>query len=168
MLAKESVSVEINSWDGLFLAREAGVEFSAGPGLGVLNSLAAKKLYDLGCRSVYVSQEIDKGQLEELCANAEVPLSMTIFGRIALMTTRAELPPMFANSQFKDSRGIVLEPEHVAGLTILRPAKPMDLRGLRNRTARVKNRVLDLHGYKSQRIPAEPQQFQFNYDRRLR
>lgn len=166
ILAKAGVAVEINSWDGLFLAREAGVAFSAGPGLGVLNSLAAKKLYDLGCQSVYVSQEIDRGQLEELCANAEVPLSMTIFGRIALMTTRAELPQLFANSPFKDSRGIVLEPEHSGGLTILRPAKPMDWRGLRNKSARVKNRVLDLHGYRSERVPQEP--FMFNYDRRLR
>ena len=166
ILAKEGVAVEINSWDGLFLAREAGVAFSAGPGLGVLNSLAAKKLYDLGCQSVYVSQEIDRGQLEELCANAEVPLSMTVFGRIALMTTRAELPQLFANSPFKDSRGIVLEPEHSGGLTILRPAKPMDWRGLRNKSARVKNRVLDLHGYRSERVPQEP--FMFNYDRRLR
>ena len=168
ILAKEGVAVEVNSWDGMFLAREAGVEFSAGPGLGVLNSLAANKLNEFGCRSVYVSQEIDRGQLEELCANAEVPLSMTIFGRIALMTTRAELPQLFADSPFKDSRGIVLEPEHSAGLTILRPSEPMDLRGLRNKNARVKNRVLDLHGYRSERIPAELPQFQFNYDRRLR
>ena len=168
ILAKEGVAVEINSWDGLFLAREAGVAFSAGPGLGALNSLAARKLYDLGCQSVYVSQEIDRGQLEELCANAEVPLSMTVFGHIALMTTRAELPQLFADTPFEDSRGIVLEPEHSGGLTILRPAKPMDWRGLRNKSARVKNRVLDLHGYRGQRVPQDTQPFLFNYDRRLR
>jgi hypothetical protein len=168
ILRKASVRVEVNSWDGLWLAREAGAEFSAGPGLEVLNSLAAKKLHELGCQSVYVSQEIDKGQLEELSAKAEVPLAMTVFGRIALMTTRAELPELFADSEFRDARGIALYPGRMAGVTVLRPLQPMDWRGLRNRAVKVKALVMDLHGYRSQRVPQEPRPFLFNYDRRLR
>jgi len=160
--------IEVNSWDGLWLAREAKAEFTAGPGLAVLNSIAATRLCELGCKSVYVASEIDRGQLEDLSAKAEVPLSLTVFGRIALMTTRAELPSLFADSEFTDARGITLEPEHVAGVTMLRPKRPMDWRGVRNRSVKVKNLVMDLHGYRSQRVPQEAQPFLFNYDRRLR
>ena len=139
----------------------------AGPGLAVLNALAARKLYKLGCQLVSVSQEIDRNQLQDLSAAADVPLSITDFGRPALMTTRAKLPTLFANSSFSDTRGTTLQPEHFGELTILRPTRPFDWRHLRNPAIKAAALVLDLNGYNA--IPAsEKQPFLFNYDRRLR
>ena len=139
----------------------------AGPGIAVLNALAARKLFQLGCKMVSVSLEIDKNQLQDLCAAADVPLSITVFGRPALMTTRAKLPTLFTNSTFADTRGITLQPEHSGELTILRPARPFDWRNLHNPAVKAAALVLDLNGYDA--IPApEKQPFLFNYDRRLR
>lgn len=160
--------VEVNSWDTLKIALEIGAGFTAGPGMAVLNSLAADELSRLGAKSVYVSPEIDQGQLEDLCANAQVPLSMTVYGRIALMTTRAVLPELFKEMPFEDARGIGVEPEHHGELTVLRAARPMDWRRTKNNTVLVQNLVMDLHGCSSDIIKSETKPFLFNYDRRLR
>ena len=96
-----------------------------------------------------------------------MPLSITVFGRPALMTTRAKLPLLFADAAFADTRGTTLQPEHTGELTILRPKRPFDWRNLRNPAVKAAALVLDLNGYDA--IPApEKQPFLFNYDRRLR
>ncbi len=166
-LVQRGHTIEVNSWDTWQIANECHAPMEAGPGLAVLNALAARKLFQLGCRIVSVSQEIDKNQLQDLCAATDVPLSITVFGRPALMTTRAILPSLFADSAFADTRGITLQPEHVGELTILRPTRPLDWRNLRNPAIKAAALVMDLNGYNA--IPApEKQPFLFNYDRRLR
>ena len=166
-LAKAGRTIEVNSWDTWQLANECGAVMEGGPGLAVLNAHAARKLYQLGCQLISVSQEIDMNQLQDLCAAADVPLSITVFGRPALMTTRAKLPTLFANSSFADTRGITLQPEPFGELTILRPTRPFDWRNLRNPAIKAAALVLDLNGYNAVPTP-EKQPFLFNYDRRLR
>ncbi|MBR4222617.1 MAG: U32 family peptidase [Victivallales bacterium] len=166
-LVQAGRTIEVNSWDTWQIASECHATMEAGPGLAVLNALAARKLFQLGCCLVSVSQEIDRNQLQDLCAAADVPLSITVFGRPALMTTRAKLPTLFADTSFADTRGITLQPEHIGELTILRPARPFDWRNLRNPAVKAAELVLDLNGYDSL-PPPEKQPFLFNYDRRLR
>ncbi|MBR4674846.1 MAG: U32 family peptidase [Victivallales bacterium] len=166
-LVQKGYTIEVNSWDTWQIATECHATMEAGPGLAVLNVLAARKLFQLGCRLVSVSQEIDKNQLQDLCAAADVPLSITVFGSPALMTTRAKLPTLFAETSYADTRGITLQPEHVGELTILRPTRPFDWRNLRNPAVKAAALVLDLNG--NDAIPApENNQFLFNYNRRLR
>ena len=160
-------TIEVNSWDTWQIATECGAALEAGPGLAVLNTLAARQLFQLGCRLISVSQEIDKNQLQDLCASAEYPLAITVFSRPALMTTRAKLPPLFDNAEMTDSRNTTLQPEHSCELTILRPAHPMDWRRLRNPAIKAAELILDLNGFR-ELPPFAPHPFLFNYDRRLR
>ena len=58
--ARAHVPVEVNSWGGWWLAKEAGVRLESGPGLPVLNSLAARVLAKHGVESVTLSPEADR------------------------------------------------------------------------------------------------------------
>ncbi len=93
--AKEGVTVELNSWGGWLLAKAAGVTMEAGPGLPVLNSLAAQLLAEKGMKCVTLSPEADRRQLEELASHCTVPCSLVVFGRPPLITTRVEVPEKF-------------------------------------------------------------------------
>lgn len=162
--------VEVNSWDTLHLAKEANVRMEGGQGLAVLNSLAARKLAELGCESVTVACEIDKEQLEDLASASDVPLSLFVFGRPQLMVTRAILPELFRDGCMTDGRGISLITEHEGELTILRPKQPMDWRGVRNSKVRVAHLVADAFPFGTgDASPSDyTKTFLFNYDRRLR
>ena len=61
----------------------------------VLNPAAARALAARGCSSVHAHAEGDDGQLADLCAACDVPLVLPVFGRPALMLTRAwsKAPP---------------------------------------------------------------------------
>lgn len=162
-----NVVIEVNSWDGWQIASSIGARMEAGPGLAVLNSAAAEKLHSLGCMSVTVSQEIDKEQLADLCSVAKVPLSIIVYDKPALMTTRAVLPPLFRTSSFSDTRNNTLLPEQCGQLTILRPATPYDWRCIKSAQFKAANIVLGLHGINE--IPSPDRNaFLFNLDRRLR
>lgn len=161
------LAVEVNSWDTWQLATEAGAVMEAGPGLQVLNALAAAKLQELGCTCVSVACEIDAEQLQDLCAAATTPLSLTIFARPPLMSTRVDLPTELLDKPLEDSRRIVLIPSREGAVTVLRPSRPMDWRGLSNPAVRVAHLVLDLCGLRAL-PPRDPKPFLFNYDRRLR
>ncbi len=175
----ETMLVQINSWDTWQLAREAGLaSFEAGPGMAVLNPAAAAFLRRNGCTCVAVSPEIDRRKLEELCASCGTPLSLTIFGRPALMITRAELPTDFApasNGQpgapFRDGRGVALEASREGALTLLRPVPPFDWRRLTNVAVRATHLVCDLCGsgdIAGDLAASGTDAFLFNYDRTLR
>ncbi len=140
------VRVEVNSWDGWWLARQCGVRMEAGPGLMALNGLAAAELHWLGCGAVMLSMEADRGQLEDACAAAGAPLSLLVYGRPALMHTRVWFPDAVTDGAvFTDARGGAMRMWRDGWSTlVLRPVDPFDWCGLRNDKIRVAHLVADL------------------------
>jgi len=172
--SKHSNTLEVNSWDTWHLARTAGVALEAGPGLAVFNANAARLLHAKGCKIVAISSELDKKQLEELCAVADTPLSLTVMSRLPLMQTRAELPngyrPEDTNS-FSDTRELQVLPRHEGALTVLRPVLPYDLRKVNNPAIKAAHLVIDLTASPSPDLELKypvKHAGTFNYDRRLR
>jgi hypothetical protein len=171
--ARARLVVEANSWGGWRLAKEAGVRLEAGPGLAVLNSLAARQLVHCGAESVTLSVEADRRQLEQLTAACSAPCSLAIFGRPPLFVTRAQLDQQFLGQVFEDRRGVRLTPRRESGLWVFRPVQPFDLRTCRNERLRVRHLVVDLVGspdpvsewHDLQSRTAS--RFRFNYDRLL-
>ncbi|MCS7304716.1 MAG: U32 family peptidase [Thermoguttaceae bacterium] len=141
---KARLAVEVNSWGTWWIARHAGIAFEAGPGLGVLNPLAAAMLRKLGARTVTASLEADRRQLEDLCAAAPVGLSLYVFGRPPLAISRVELPSEYQNQLFEDRRCLRMIARRERDLWVFRPETPFEWRGLRNQRIRVKNLVVDL------------------------
>lgn len=174
LLADTVHAIEVNSWDTWELARGRGITLWAGPGFGVLNAVAAAQLAWLGCERVTVSPEIDQEQLQELCAAATVPLSLTVFSHLRLMVTRAQLPEGFApedDARLEDARHTVLEPRREGAVTALRSAVPLDWRRLRNPDVKVAMIVLDAIGaprLPGRDAPSDGDTSLFNYNRRLR
>lgn len=143
---KARLGVEVNTWGGWLLARRAGVAFETGPGLGVLNPLAAAYLRKLGARCVAVSVEADRRQIEDLCANASVGLSLYVMGRPPLAISRAELPEELLGHVFTDRRDLRMIPRRQWGLWVFRPEYPFDWRVLKNQRIHVRHLVVDLVG----------------------
>jgi len=168
---KSRCSLEVNSWGAWYLARQAGLAFEVGPGLAVLNSLAAAVLRRLGARSVTVCCESDRRQLESLSAACHVPLSLYVFGRPTLAISHVELPSEYLEREFADRRGLRMIPRRESGTWTFRPVDPFDWRDLSNPRIRARNLVVDLVG-----SPAAVEEwldrrhgnhFRFNYDRTL-
>jgi len=168
---RRDIAVEVNSWGGWHLAREAGVRFEGGPGLPVLNSLAAKRLVELGFSGVTLSQEADKGQLADICSALSAPASVVVYGRPPLMTTRVELAAELRGRVFEDRRGIRMRPRLEAGLWVFRPVVAFDWRGLRDARIQAAHLIVDLVGSPDPlaewRSPPSAGAFLFNYDRTL-
>ena len=145
----------------------------AGPGLPVLNSLAAQLLMENGMKCVTLSPEADRRQLEDLTAHCPAPCSLIVFGRPPLMTTRVQVPKQFLDQVLTDRRDIQIIPRRERGLYVFRPVDPFDLRGLTNERIRVQHLVIDLVGSDDplgdwQNAPlSEEETFRFNYDRAL-
>jgi hypothetical protein len=166
--------VEVNTWGGLKMAREAGALVEAGPGLGVFNTLAAEMLRSDGCRGVYASIEADRRQLEDLSGSCPAPLSVIVFGRPALMVTRVKLPrEEVAGKTLRDRRNIELSARLEHGLWTLRPVEPFDLRAVRNAGVQAAHLVVDLVGspdaaveWLHRPLPGE-KVLRFNYGRTL-
>ncbi|MFZ2657401.1 MAG: peptidase U32 family protein [Victivallales bacterium] len=125
---ERGLAVEVNSWDGWFLAREAGARLEAGPGMAVLNSIAAGFLNEKGCGSAVVSLEADKRQMEDIASRSFVPLRIYSYGRPVLMVSRAELPPEFTGKVFQDRRNCSMRLGLEWNLSVFRPTEPFDLR----------------------------------------
>jgi len=142
--AGASLLVEVNSWGGWRLARQASLRMEGGPGLGVLNSLAAAALADRGIESATLSIEADRRQLEDVASAATVPLSMVVFGRPALLTSRAQLPREHLSRVFVDRREVKLVPRLERNLWTFRPPEPFDLRRVPNPRIRLAHLVVDL------------------------
>lgn len=171
--AEAKLPVEVNSWGGWRLAKEAGARMEAGPGFPVLNSLAARMLADCGLESVTLSVEADRRQLEEITAQCPVACSLVVFGRPALMTTRVRVPEEQLDRVFADRRGMRISPRQERGLYVFRPVEPFDLRGVTNEKIRVRHLVVDLVGSSDpyadwRNIPLDDDEpFCFNYNRTL-
>jgi hypothetical protein len=169
----ERLGVEFNSWGGWWLARAAGVRMESGPGLGVLNSLAARTIRQAGARCVTLSLEADRRQMEDLTAHCPSPCSAVVFGRPPLVITRVRLPEQYVGRVFEDRRGIRMIPQDEQGLLVFRPVEPFDLSGIRNERIRVAHLTVDLvrspDPVAEWQAAAEPlsRAFRFNYDRTL-
>lgn len=169
---KARLPVEVNTWGAWFLARKAGIAFEAGPGLGVLNPVAAAFLRKLGARAVTISLEADRRQIEDICAYAPVGLSLYVMGRPPLAISRAELPEEFLGRLFADRRDLRMKPTREWGLWVFRPVTPFDWRRLRNERIRVKHLVVDLVGSPDPvgewlQLTSPHRPFTFNYHRSL-
>jgi putative protease len=140
-----NVTLEVNSWGGMKPARDGGARYEAGPAMGVLNALAAKMLHQHGCQSVSLSIEADRKQMEDIAAICPAPLSVTVFGRPALMITRVKMPKdQIQGKTLEDRRNIQLRARLEHGLWTLRPIIPFDLRPLKNQAIRAAHLVVDL------------------------
>lgn len=166
--------VEVNNWGGWWLARQRNLTLEAGPGLGVLNSLAGRLLAELGMTNVTVSTEADRRQMEALTDSLPVACSIVVFGRPALLTTRVELADESVSGQsFSDRRQTRIRGRREDDLWVFRPVEPFDLRGLRNPRIRAAHYVIDLVGaddpvsdYHIQKTRGDAP-FRFNYSRTL-
>jgi putative protease len=172
--ANSGLSVEVNSWGAWHLARQAGVSMESGPGLQVLNALAAQKLGDLGIQCVTLSIEADRKQLEDLTAHCPVPCSMIVFSRPTLMTTRVQFNrDRFLNRTLTDRRCVRAVAHQERNLWMLRSPEPFDLRSSRNNRIRVHHLVMDLVTSRDPAgewlLPPQPEDrpFRFNYNRTL-
>ena len=152
--------------------RGGGRRIESGPGLAVLNSLAARRLREAHVRCVTLSIEAQRRQLEELSAACSVPCSLVVFGRPALMTTRVQLPrSRLVGKVLADRRGVRLVPRVERGLWVFRPVEPFDLRASPNERIRVQHLVVDLIGSDDPigewfEAPLDNKRtFRFNYDR---
>ncbi len=169
---RNGVTVEVNSWGGWLLAKDAGVRMEGGPFLPALNSLAARMLGNAGLQSVTLSVEADRRQLENVTDRCPVPCSLVVYGRPALMITRVALPDDFDGKWLVDRRETQVLARRENGLWVLRPLEPFDLRDERNDRIHVRHLVMDLVGAADpagewlesgrNRAPAR-----FNYDRTL-
>lgn len=144
--SEHHLAVEVNSWGGLWAAREAGCRFEAGPGLAVLNSMAAGMLQRLGARVVTASLEANRRRLERLCAGCPAGLSIYVFARPVLAVSRVELSEHYLRREFADRRGIRMMTSRENGLWTFRAAEPFDWRDLQNENIRARYLTVDLIG----------------------
>lgn len=170
---RAGVTVEVNSWGAWRLANQAGVRTEGGPGLAVLNWLAARRLADAGLRSATFSPEASRRQLEDLSAHCPVRSSLVVFGRPPVLTTRVNLPEEYLDRVFSDRRSLEIVPRRERGLWVFRPVEPFDLRGCANERIRAHHLVVDLVGSEDPvgdwlNVPLpDTETFRFNYDRAL-
>ncbi len=142
---KERVTVEVNSWGGWWLARNAEVTMESGPGIPVLNSLAAQVLHQQQIQAVTLSVEADRQQLEDITASCPVPCSLIVYGRPALAVSRVDLEALQLQDQIlQDRRDTQIRVYNEEGLWVLRPANPLDLRKIINPQICVRHLVVDL------------------------
>ncbi len=170
MCAAKGFAVEANSWDGWYLAKSAGAEIEAGPGLMVLNSIAAVFLSEKGCKAVTVSIESDSSQIADICEKCPVPLTLYVYSRPVLMISRAELSDEMYGGIFHDRKKSEMKLSREWKLTVFRPLQPFDLRSARDEKIKVAHVGADLSGSRnpfadwiSNSGPAS-----FNFSRKLR
>ena len=144
--AEKGLAVEANSWDGWYLAKSAGVKIEGGPGLMILNSIAADFLNEKGCRSVTLSIESDSSQIADICDKCSVPLTLYVYSRPVLMISRAELADELYGGIFHDRRKSEMKLGREWKLTVFRPVQPFDLRAARDEKIKVAHIGADLSG----------------------
>ncbi len=168
---EKRLAVEVNSWDGWYLAKSANVKIEAGPGLMVLNSIAADFLYEKGCRAVSLSIESDCNQIVDICDKCEVPLTMYVYSRPPLMISRAELAGEMYGGVFHDRRKSEMRLGREWNLTVFRPVQAFDLRSARDEKIKVAHVVVDLSGSRNpcaDWISKPNPSSSFNFFRKLR
>ncbi len=177
----KNIRVEANCWGSLWLCRKYGLRFSTGPGIPVLNHVAAGFMHALGAESVTVSVEADKRQIEDIVAASPAPLSLLVYARPPLAYTRIPEENLLANGdrsadgEWVDRRGITVHPERNASVTVFRSLTPFSWAGIVNKKIRVANIVMDLSAdafpvtsWKNFIKPPLRDEFLFNYNRGLK
>jgi len=141
---RAGVTIEANTWGVGLLARMAGARWETGPGIPVLNSLAARSLMVWGAAGVTLSLEADRRQLEDVCRGCPAPATLVVYGRPPLMVTRADLPLACLGEVFEDRRGTRMIPRLESGLAVFRPEAAFSIRHLRNPDIHVAHLAADL------------------------
>lgn len=103
-----------------------GLEIVTGDPLPVCNSLAAYELQELGACQVQAHVELEKAALEKLIEGSPLRVELYRFGRIPILSTRAQIP---AEGEIKDARGnkYMVVKEKGTGLTRLYSAKVLSI-----------------------------------------
>jgi len=174
--SKLELSVEVNSWGGWILAKEAGVRFTAGAGLAIYNTLAGRQLQNLGFSATTISLEADKQMMEDISKHCPISTSLVVYGRPPLLISRVELPNKFINQPFQDRRGISIIPRKEWNLTVFRPEEAYNIKGQKNPNILVGNLIVDLVAANNPfaewqlllNSPHSKPTLQFNYKRILR
>ncbi|MFA6290696.1 MAG: peptidase U32 family protein [Victivallales bacterium] len=143
---EKELTVEANSWDGWYLAKSAGAKIEAGPGLMILNSIAADFLNDKGCKAVTVSIESDSSQIADVCGKCSVPLTLYVYSRPVLMISRAELAEEMYGGIFHDRKKSEMKLSREWNLTVFRPVQPFDLRSAKDEKIKLAHIGADLSG----------------------
>lgn len=169
--AEKRLAVEVNSWDGWHLAKSANVKIEAGPGLAILNSLAADFLRVKGCQSVTLSIESDCNQITDICEKCPVPLTMYVYSRPVLMISRAEFSDEMYGGIFHDRRKSEMRLMREWDLSVFRPVQAYDIRSVGDEKIKVAHIGADLSASRnpsadwlSRPSSASP----FNFFRKLR
>ena len=178
---EKNIKVEANCWGSIWLCRQLGLRFIAGPGIPVLNHLAVKCLRDLGAEAATMSVEADRRQIEDVAAAACLPINLIVYARPVLAYTR--IPPNSLlpttseanpDGAWTDRRGISLQPETASSITVFRSLTAFDWKTLHNPKIKVANLTMDLSGesypldvWKRFIKPGGKKGFLFNYDRGL-
>lgn len=171
--AEKNIKLELNNWGGWEVARRYNAKYFAGPGLMVLNSLAAKKMHELGFTANTISIEADRKQIEDLVLQKATPLNMYIFGRPELMVTRVNIEGHTGAKLLEDRRGTKVKLVKRNDITAVVPCTPFSLVGENNLAA--SHFIADLvyssnpvEEYKSIVSEKISDGTKFNYDRTLR
>lgn len=103
-----------------------GLEIVTGDPLPVCNSLAAYELQELGACQVQAHVELEKAALEKLIEGSPLRVELYRFGRIPILSTRAQIP---AEGEIKDARGnkYMVVKDKGTGLTRLYSAKVLSI-----------------------------------------
>lgn len=143
---RAGIVVEVNSWGGWLLAKEAGARIEGGPSLPVLTTLTARVLRDAGLQCVTLPVEADRRQLERLTNRCPMPCSLVVYGRPPSSLTRAAPSADFGPQPLTGpgEKPAILCRER--SLWVRRPAEPFDLRNERNDRIHVRHLVVDLVG----------------------
>lgn len=130
---RRGIAVEVNGWDGWKIARETEVKFEGGPGIAVLNPLAAQALLNSGFSAVTYSLEAGEKQYTDLSVNCPAEATVVIFSRPVLAYTRAEMPEKLEqHTVLRDARGISVRIDTYGDVTELRSTKAYAISGIDN------------------------------------
>ena len=127
------ITVEVNGWDSWKIARDTGVNFEGGPGISVLNPLAAQALKEKGFSAITYSLEAGEKQYIDLARHCPVEATLTVFSRPVLAYTRAEIPQKIKHDTvIRDARGISVNINTFNDISELRSTKAYSLSGIDN------------------------------------
>ncbi len=151
MVKAKGITLEVNSWGGLHIAKAEKCKFVAGPGLAITNGRAGDKLRELGCEKVYWSIEADRKILKNLSQSTPLPARMTVAGHPVLMKSRLQFPEQTTGKIFKDRREISMKLDSIHGVTTLRTVKPFSLLKQKDDQITAAEYVVDLTGLENPR-----------------
>lgn len=127
----------------------AGVKLSAGAGFSAYNYLAADFVAGFGVSSVMAPFEMDQEALQDLCNLSNIPVTLTLLGRVPLFYSRAN-NPLYKNGQsFTDQLGNSLRVVDYRDLHIFYSEEFFYAGSILERNIRLKNIVADLGGEES-------------------